>query len=496
MFTTLRCSLPKLGAIALLSLPLAACMVGPDYRKPDPTTTAQFRAAPAVAAVAARNASGSPADAARWWTGFNDPVLDHVVARALAQNLDLAGAAARVEQARARLGAREAALLPAGQAGLDAQAGRRSVQTPLGRLLNARPGFDRTGEQYELDVGASWDLDLFGGLRRGEQAASADYQAAGAAQAAVQLAIVSRAVDTYIVIRSLQSRLAVAREQVQTQRRLVDLVALQYSRGIVAELQLRQAEGALAEVEASVPALENGLEAALNALDVLMGAEPGTWRAELEVPAAIPVPPAVTTAGGPASLIRRRPDLIAAERRLASSNAHIGEAIASYYPRLALSGLIGFATAGGGSLLSAGAQQTQISAGLRWRLFDFGRVDAEVAAARGAQAEALAAYRQAVLRATEDVENAFTALVKHEAQAHTLASGEAALTRARAAAQAAWQGGAVSLIEVLDADSRLLRTRDARVQAQAEAARAAVASFSSLGGGWDTDPYAPPAAER
>jgi outer membrane protein TolC len=190
--------------------------------------------------------------------------------------------------------------------------------------------------------------------------------------------------------------------------------------------------------------------------------------------------------GTPAEMIRRRPDLIVAERRLAAANARIGVAMSEYYPKFSLGALLGSATTiASGNLFTGGATQAQGILGLRWRLFDFGRVDAEIAAARGQEAEALAAYRLAVLRATEDVENAFSALVKREAQVRILTQGESSLGRARQNADAAYRGGIVSLIEVLDADSNLLQVRDANAQARTEAARAAIASFRALGGGWD-----------
>jgi NodT family efflux transporter outer membrane factor (OMF) lipoprotein len=478
-------------AIAPLCLALSACTVGPDYRRPDPPTGTTFNA---TADVAQRGAPAGATDPALWWTGFNDPLLDRVVAQALAQNLDLATVAARVEQARARFAASGARRLPAGQLGAEAATAHQSVQTPLGRILDAQPGHDRNGEQYGLNAFASWDLDLAGGLRRGEQSAAAELQASEAAQAAVRLDIVAHAADTYMQVRGLQARLALARGQAGTQRERLRLVRLQYEGGVAAALQLHQAEGALTEVESVVPELEAALDAALNALDVLMGEAPGSWRAQLSAPALIPAAPAISDAGGPASLIRRRPDLIAAERRLAAANARIGAALASYYPQLALSGLLGFATAGGGALLSSGAAQAQLAGALRWRLFDFGRVDAEVAEARGGEAVALAGYRQAVLRASEDVENALTALLKREAQARTLAAGEQSFVQARAETLAAYEGGALNLIDVLDADARLLRSRDALVQARTGAARAAVASFRALGGGWSGDAPLPAVA--
>ena len=467
--------------LSLAAVLLAGCAVGPDYVRPQVETASQFMGR---AAVAQRRAAPAP-DLVVWWKGFNDPVLIQVVEEALAQNLDLAKASARVTQTRAALKGAAAALLPSGAVTGVAERVHASEQTPLGEALRAAPGFQRDGSLFELDLGASWEIDLFGGLRREREASLADYQAARADEVAARLVIAAQTADTYVVIRGLQARIAVAKRQVDTQRRLLATVKLQYDKGVAAELQLRQAEGALSQVEATLPVLEDGLESSMNALDVLLGSQPGSHRAQLTASGAIPTAPEIANAGGPADLLRRRPDIIVAERRVAAANARIGEALSEYYPKISLGGLIGTVTTLGSNLFSPGANQAQGAAGLRWRLFDFGRIDAEVLAAKGQKAEALAAYKLSVLRATEDVEDAFSALVRREAQEQTLARGEASLTRAREISEAAYKGGAVSLIEVLDADSRLLATRDARALAQTEAARAAIASFRALGGGWD-----------
>jgi len=196
--------------------------------------------------------------------------------------------------------------------------------------------------------------------------------------------------------------------------------------------------------------------------------------------------------GTPADLLRRRPDLIVAERRLAASNARIGAAIAEYYPKVSLSGLLGSATTvASGNLFSAGANQAAGVAGLRWRLFDFGRIGAQIDQAKGQEAEALAGYRLAVLHASEDVENAFTALVKREEQTNTLQRGELALRQARNSSFAAYEKGVVRLIEVLLADENLLKTSDAKAQAEAQSSRAAIAAFKALGGGWQAAAAAP-----
>ncbi|CUI04564.1 Outer membrane protein [Janthinobacterium sp. CG23_2] len=180
---------------------------------------------------------------------------------------------------------------------------------------------------------------------------------------------------------------------------------------------MRQAEGALAQVRAAAPVLEAALETAMNALDVMLGTAPGTHRDDLALAGAIPAAPRIGATAFPGELLRRRPDLIVAERRLAASHARIGVALAEYYPTFSLSGLAGSASSvSGGNLFSSGASQAAGMLGLRWRLFDFGRIDAEIGQARGQHAEALAAYRLAALRATEEVENALSALVKREAR--------------------------------------------------------------------------------
>lgn len=470
----------------LISASLSAgCAVGPDYIRPAPSLPERYLG---QTAVEQRQATAN-AELIAWWTGFGDPQLTRFVALALEQNLDLSQAAARVAQARAGLGAANAALLPAGNINGQAARAYQSVETPLGQVLNSTADFDRYGNAYEANLGASWELDLFGGLRRGREAALAEYQATDAGASATRLAVAAQTADIYISIRGLQARLDIAHKQVQTQQELLARVNLLYSKGLAAELQVHQAEGALAQVQASVPVLDTALASAMNALDVMLGSPPGTHRTELAEVVAIPAAPQIAAMGSPSELLRRRPDLLAAERQLAASNARIGVAIAEYYPKLSLSGLIGSATSvSSGNLFSNAASQAAGVLGLRWRLFDFGRINAQIDLAKGQEAELLAAYRLAVLHAAEDVENAFSALVKREEQATLLARGVDSLGQARDASFMAYQKGAVSLIEVLNADETLLRASDTRAQAQTESARAAVAAFKALGGGWNAHP--------
>lgn len=476
--------MPAMRTLALvISTSLAAgCAVGPDYHRPDAPLADHYLGQAAVE----RRAAVAPASFARWWAGFGDAQLSALVDKALAQNLAIAQARARVLQARAGLGAANAALLPSATLGGQAARAYQSVETPLGRVLDTAPGYDRYGNSYEANLEAGWELDVFGGLRRGKEAALADYQASEAGAIATRLAVAAQTADVYTSIRGLQARLAIARRQVDTQQALLDKVRLLHSRGLAAEYQVQQTEGELAHVRASMPVLQAGLDAAMNAMDVMLGSAPGTHRAELAAASAIPRAPQLAATGTPADLLRRRPDLIAAERRLVASNARIGEAISEYYPKFSLSALLGSATTQNGNLFSSGAAQSAGVLGLRWRLFDFGRINAQISLAKGQEAEALAAYRQSVLRASEDEENAFSALVNREAQAAILTAGESSLASARQSSFTAYRNGAASLIDVLNADQTLLRTADARAQAQTESARAAIAAFRALGGGWQT----------
>ncbi|NUT79991.1 efflux transporter outer membrane subunit [Pseudomonas brassicacearum] len=484
---------PLHPAALLVSFSLmTGCTVGPDYQRPDAALAHRYLG---QASVEQRSAATS-ASLVAWWEGFADPVLSNLIAQALEQNLDLAQASARVTQARAGLGAANAALLPSGNISGQAARSYQSVETPLGQVLNSTPGYDRYGNAYELNVGASWEIDLFGGLRRGREAALAQYQASEAGVAATRLVVAAQTADLYITARGLQARLDIANQQVKTQQDLLEKAQLLYSKGLAASYQVHQVEGSLSQVQATVPVLQTGLDAAMNALDVMLGTPPGIHRTQLANGRSIPLAPQITTMGTPADLLRRRPDLIVAERRLAASNARIGEAVAEYYPKFSLSALLGSATAvSGGNLFTGDASQAAGALGLRWRLFDFGRINAQIDQAKGQEAEALAAYRQSVLRATEDVENAFSALVNRESQASTLTQGETSLTQARQSSFIAYQKGTASLIDVLNADATLLQVSDARAQARMESARAAVAAFKALGGGWQP-PEAQPVAAR
>jgi NodT family efflux transporter outer membrane factor (OMF) lipoprotein len=474
----LSAALASLGFLAVLCM--TGCAVGPDYRQPE----SQLGAFHSVAAAEARKTSAPAPQLDTWWDGFNDPLLSRFVERARSQNLDLARALARVQQARAVARSAGAQLLPTFD--LDTQAARvhQSLQSPLGQVASSLPGYNRNQSIYDLGVGASWELDLFGGLRRGRQAALAEVQAAVAGQTGTRISVAADTADAYLRIRGDQAQIAVVQEQVGTDQHLLDLVSQRFRNGLAAVREVAQSEALLSQARAALQPLRIDLEAQMNRLDVLLGVQPGSSAAELLAARDIPDAPGVPTGNQPVDVLRRRPDVIAAERHLAAANARIGQAVSEYYPKISISGIVGYESEFPRDLIKSATFQPEGVAGLRWRLFDFGKVGAEVAQAKGANAESLAAYQEAVLHAAEDVENAFTALVQLEAHERELRIEVAALERARDSSQEAYQAGVNALTDVLDADRQLLAARDELVQTRAATARAAVGTYRALGGGW------------
>ncbi|WP_144140275.1 efflux transporter outer membrane subunit [Paraburkholderia sp. BCC1884] len=469
-------------ASLVLGLSLAGCAVGPDYQAPAPQLAAFHNTVGASAKEAARTPSLD-----QWWTGFNDPMLVKVVQRALSENLDLASAFARVQQARAAASGAGAQLLPTVDLGASATYEHQSLRGPIGSIASSDPGYARGTHEYTVGPAASWEIDLSGGLRRGATASREEAEAAEADQAGTRVTVAADAADAYLQIRGYQARLAVAEDQVQTDEHLLSLVRNRYNAGSATGREIAQADALLKQARASIPPLRIGLELQLNRLDVLMGAQPGTYAQELGAIQAIPLVPGIPGDDKPVDMLRRRPDIIAAERRLAASNERIGAAISDYYPKISLSGALGFDSLSPGHLFTGSAFQAVGGGALRWRLFDFGKVDAEVAQAKGANAEALAVYRQAVLHAAEDVENSLIALSQTQIRVDAVQEQVDALVKARDLSEQAYRAGSITLTDVLDADSQLLTARDELDSNRADAARAAVGVYRALGGGWEPE---------
>ena len=470
----------RMSLALALGASLTGCAVGPKYHRP--TVKLQpFHNAPSIET---RTASLSAPPLDQWWTGFRDPELTRIVERALDENLDLAAALTRVQQARAAARGAGARRMPSGNLNASTTSLYQSTESMSGRVAAHLPGYDRHQNYYDLGFIASWETDLFGGLKKGAEAAAAEAQAAEALHAGTRITIAAEAADAYMQIRGAQARLNFAKDQISTDKHLVELVQQRRDAGIASDRELAQAQALLSQANATVPLLTVSLEAQLNRLDVLMGAQPGTYAAELTPVIDIPDVPEISGFGTPTDLLRRRPDIIAAERMIAASNARIGQALAEYYPKLSLSGIVGSQALAPAHLFEQQGFQPISVVGLRWRLFDFGLVAAEVKRARGANAEALLQYRSSVLHAAEDVEDAFSLLVQSENRRNEILREIAELQRVRDLSQQSYAAGVIALTDVLDADRQLLAAKDDLAVARESAARAAVGSFRALGGGW------------
>ncbi|AHB11106.1 type I secretion outer membrane protein, TolC family (plasmid) [Zymomonas mobilis subsp. mobilis str. CP4 = NRRL B-14023] len=460
-------------------LSLEACTVGPDYKAPH-SDLVQFHNS-----ISVERRAGEPLPSLdHWWEEFHDLELVRIEQRVLMQNLDLKAAIGRIQQAHGAAEAAAAQMLPTLDFAPQVSAYRLSNEGLIGRMARNFPGYNRDQRAYDVHGAASWEIDLFGGLRRGHEAARDEAEAAIAQSAGVRVSVAGDAADAYFQIRGYQARLLVANERVATDSHLLDLVQQRRIRGVSSQREVDQAIALLQSARETIPVLRAALEVQLNRLDVLMGVQPGTYAHELALPSSVAIIPSIGNVT-PADVLRRRPDVIAAERRLAASNARIGAALADYYPKLSLSGALGFQSLSVNKMFTPAGFQPASSGILRWRIFDFGKIDAEVHQAKGAYAEQLAQYRSTVLHAAEDVENAFMSLAQSEKRAEDLRTEVASLAEARDLSSQSYKAGIISLTDVLAADRQLLEAKDRQAENQSETARAAVRSFRAIGGGWE-----------
>ncbi|HZF29396.1 MAG TPA: TolC family protein [Gammaproteobacteria bacterium] len=452
----------------LFTLALSACAVGPDYRAPE-TPAAEFTQA------AAAGVAEQPFEAA-WWEQFGDPTLDDLVGRALASDLDLKIAAARVEESRALLGAARRVRWPASVATVE----RDYAKGP-------QPQFGVTdrveSDSYGAGFNTIWELDLFGRVRRGVQAASADAGAAEADLRDAQVLVASEVASTYLELRGAQKRLAVARANRDNQRETLELTRVRLDLGRGSELDVASASARLAGTEATIPPLAAIETVAAHRLAVLLGLRPGALDDEV---APREIAPHLTTlaVGSPADLLRRRPDVRAAERELAAATARIGVAKADLFPRLTIGGFIGFIAGDAAGLGESANRAWSVSPVLSWGGFDSG-VRARVGAAEARTDGALASYESTVLRAIEETENAFVVYGHGRERLTSVVEQATASRRAAELARVQYREGALDFLRLLDAERTLLQAEDEVATAETDLNTSVVGIYKALGGGWD-----------
>ncbi|HCK80716.1 MAG TPA: RND transporter [Candidatus Competibacteraceae bacterium] len=462
--------------VAALAAALSACAVGPDHVRPTTPTPGRF-ARDELAGGAARTAVTAP-DLA-FWRAFGDPQLARLVEDALSFNNDLKVALARYDRANALLREARYDRVPAVTASAEASHARLSADQAAGA-----PGDQRDGESYSAGINAAWELDLFGRIRRQVEANRADAAAGAADLQALQVAVAGEAARTYIELRGLQERLRVARENAANQRETLRLVDARLGAGRGTEFDTARARAQLETTQARVPALEAAVAVAVHRLAVLSGRPPDASIAELETAAPLPALPGKLDPGTPGELLRRRPDIAAAEQRLHAATARIGIATADLFPRFTLGGLIGTQAADTGALFGRDSETHLIALGIDWSFLDIGRVRARIAAADADAEGELARYRQTVLLALEDTENALVRYARARTEDAHLERGARDSAQAARLARVRFDAGAADLLEVLDAERTRLQAQDAFADARARSIAGAVGVYKALAGGW------------
>jgi NodT family efflux transporter outer membrane factor (OMF) lipoprotein len=470
-----------------LACVLSGCAAGPNYRMPQPDAPPAFAAAASATSAASAASARQAPDLAGWWHALNDPELDALVERAIKSNPDLEIALARLQQARTY----EAVVVGHALPDVDASAAAgRGTGTDLtrGRADQGLVSADNTNGLKHINTiagfDAVWELDVFGKYRREIEAAHADMQAAAAARDAVITALIADVVRAYIDLRGFQVQAGILRNAGDILRESLRIVSIRYQRGITNELDVSLAMRELDTLQAQIAPLDAQVNAVQYTLAVLLGEYPENIAHELSNPNLIPSMPAPGAAGAPLDLLKRRPDILQAERELAAATARIGVATADLFPRVALIGAIGSQGQGWGTTPAAAKHIWSFGPAAVWPLLDFGALDAEVDIAHLAAHASLVNYRKTILSAVQEVD---TALDSYTAQQERLKNlGEAMLAGQRAVdlATARYNRGLTDFLNVVDAERQFYDLQQQYAAAQVAQGEQFVQLYKSLGGGW------------
>jgi len=462
--------LPRLTAIATASALAFGCMVGPNYRRPDVTTPGSYRGVEAAAEEA------SLADVP-WWDVFRDPVLEALIQEALAKNLDLQVAAARVLEARAQAGIARSFLFP--EVGAAAGYGAEQVS----RLSDPPQGADdKTYQNWNFGVNVSWELDLFGRIRREREAAVARYLATEEGRRAVLVTLIGDVADSYFRLLELDLEIEIARRTLLLNDETIEFYRTRLEGGVSNRLEVDQAVANRAITAATIPEIERQIAITENGLSVLLGRPPGPIERGVALSDQYLAPE--IPAGIPATLLERRPDVVSAEHQLMAANADVGAARALFYPSIGLTGAFGGLSGSASDLLKSDSILWSVGAGLFQPLFQGGRIRRNVEAYEARYVQAVAEYQKAALNAYRDVADALVTRRKLAEVRVEQETGVEALRDASQLARSRYDNGLSNYLEVLIADQALFqqelllaRTRGAELQAFAQI-------YRSLGGGW------------
>jgi NodT family efflux transporter outer membrane factor (OMF) lipoprotein len=480
-------------AALLLILALGGCVVGPNFKRPTPDVPAAWSAAPPPAAEGKTSQiDTAPVEAAdAWWARFGDPELTSLIERARTANLDAKEALLRIAEARARRGVAAAAQWPSLSVNTSAQINQLSESTPTGALITHVGQFPALGvnipnpyDQYQLGFDASWEVDLFGRVRRNLEAADADSLASVEDSRAVLISMFGDVARAYIDLRAAQAKRMIVAENIAAERDLLDLAGQRRRAGLSPETDLARAAAEASTAEAQLPDLDQRIAIDINQLAKLIDREPGALAAELQTPQPVPPVPPVISVGLPADLARRRPDIREAEAQLHAATARVGVAVADLFPRLTLGAQGGFQSESVTTLTNWASRFVTAGPTLELPVFDAGQRRATVRLQTAREQEAALDYRRAVLTALHEVDNALTVYCADQTRRLALVRtvqrdrDAAAFTRQRQAS------GVASFIEVLDAERTLRRDELTLADDTAAVSTDLVVLYKALGGGW------------
>jgi NodT family efflux transporter outer membrane factor (OMF) lipoprotein len=471
---------------------LAACTVGPDYRGAPPVAADAIKTPNFVRTPAAGVVTSGPG-VSSWWRSLNDPQLDALIEAALAHNPDIHAAQARLREARAQLTGQQAKALPKASANAAAVRMRSpdlSSFSSGGNNANNGNGGNGGGsgrgplQLYTAGLDASWEIDLFGGTRRSIEAASAQADALDADLADTQVSLAAEVAQAYIDLRDEQQRLALAQQSADLQQRMLALTQARRSGGTAADVDVERLTGQVETTRAALVPLDEQIAASLDRLAVLTGRAPGALDAELSAAKPLPALPSTIEIGDPAALLRQRPDIRAAERRLASSNAQIGEHVADYFPKVSLLGDLGYTAADPGHLF----RKTNFSwlgvPYLQWNVLDFGRTAADVRSAEASRDEASARYEHAVLAALEDANSALSRYGHQREHLVRLEQVDASAKHAFTLMRQRYTAGVATAIDLLDTERTEFSAQQDVVAGRAQLLKDFILLQKSLGLGW------------
>jgi len=460
--------------LIVLSLSLPGCMVGPDYQTPDTTAAIQ------ISSVIYPDVRFEQTDLSHWWDVFEDSKLSSLIELGELSNIDIKMALSRVKEARAVLGIEDSTLYPVVDADGAIAWGKESE--------NINPLATSEQTQYSLSADASWEIDLFGRIRRSIEAATAEYQASWEDHNDVLITIRAEIAVNYLSLRSLQAQLETTKKNITSQQDMLKLTEVRYDNGIATYLDVAQAKRVLANTEAELPLLRMNLLKNITALSVLTGEPSDTLRQELSIIHPVPIPTVQLTVGIPTERIRQRPDVKLAERKLAAQTARIGVATADLYPSFSLTGTFGFASFSGSNFFDSASKVYGIGPSLRWNLFDMGRIRQNIVIQDARTEQALYQYELTLLKAVKEVEDSLSGYQEQRLRLSALRLSVQASKETVSMSTKLYKDGLTPFQDVLDAQRSLLNAESNRDATTGDAAIQLVNLYKALAGGWTTKP--------